>query len=388
MRTALDGLSDAGEFSMPDMGMGFSSTVDVVVTASDEASLGAASDAVLAALKDTPDAIEIVSDRAADSPTLQIVVDRPKALKAGLTEMQVIGMVAGTLSPQSIGALRIENSEYKIYVNAGKAPTTSEQLSDLPIPTMAGMVALRDIAKVQKVSVPSTITRQDAALVATLSLTPVDGALGKVSGEVQKRLDALDLEPGVDATIGGLAELQSDSFAQLGLAMLIAIAIVYLLMVATFKSLVQPLILLVSIPFAGTGAIVLLLLSGKPLGVSALIGMLMLIGIVVTNAIVLIDLINQYRRQGQNLHDAVFNGARQRLRPIIMTALATIFALIPMAIGVTGSAGFISQDLAIVVIGGLISSTALTLILVPVLYRLFEGRKRAAKALALSMEED
>ena len=155
--------------------------------------------------------------------------------------------------------------------------------------------------------------------------------------------------------------------------MLIAIAIVFLLLVATFRSLAQPLILLVSIPFAATGAIAMLLATGRPLGISALIGMLMLIGIVVTNAIVLIDLVNQYRRQGQSVRDAVYNGARQRLRPILMTALATIFALVPMALGVTGSSGFISQDLAIVVIGGLISSTALTLILVPVLYQLFEG---------------
>jgi len=118
------------------------------------------------------------------------------------------------------------------------------------------------------------------------------------------------------------------------------------------------------------------------MGISALIGMLMLIGIVVTNAIVLIDLINQYRVQGQSLADAIYNGARQRLRPILMTALATIFALIPMAFGFTGSSGFISQDLAIVVIGGLVSSTALTLVLIPSLYLLFERnqeKRRIAK---------
>ncbi|HCJ48059.1 MAG TPA: hydrogenase expression protein, partial [Microbacterium sp.] len=191
----------------------------------------------------------------------------------------------------------------------------------------------------------------------------------------------LDMPSGTTATIGGLAQTQQESFQQLGLAMLVAIAIVFLLLVATFRSLAQPLILLVSIPFAATGAIALLLITGRPLGISALIGMLMLIGIVVTNAIVLIDLVNQYRKQGQSVSDAVFNGARQRLRPILMTALATIFALIPMALGVTGSSGFISQDLAIVVIGGLISSTALTLVLVPVLYLLFEGgrERRAAK---------
>jgi HAE1 family hydrophobic/amphiphilic exporter-1 len=179
----------------------------------------------------------------------------------------------------------------------------------------------------------------------------------------------------VTAEVGGLAETQAASFQQLGIAMLVAIAIVFMLLVATFRSLLQPLILLVSIPFAATGAIALLLATGTPLGISALIGMLMLIGIVVTNAIVLIDLVNQYRAQGQSVSNAVFNGARQRLRPILMTALATIFALIPMALGVTGSSGFISQDLAIVVIGGLVSSTLLTLILVPVLYRLVEGRR-------------
>ena len=163
--------------------------------------------------------------------------------------------------------------------------------------------------------------------------------------------------------------------ASLGLAMLIAIAIVYALMVLTFRSLIQPLILMVSVPFAAIGAILALLLTGTALGVASMIGLLMLIGIVVTNAIVLIDLVNQYRDQGQSVADAVLHGSRQRLRPILMTAIATIFALIPMALGITGGTGFISKDLAVVVIGGLISSTALTLILVPVLYRMVEGAK-------------
>jgi HAE1 family hydrophobic/amphiphilic exporter-1 len=125
------------------------------------------------------------------------------------------------------------------------------------------------------------------------------------------------------------------------------------------------------------------LLTDTPLGISALIGMLLLVGIVVTNAIVLIDLINQYRREGRPIQEAIMDGARQRLRPILMTALATIFALLPMALGITGGGGFISQPLAIVVIGGLFSSTGLTLIIVPVLYWLVEGgkdRKQGRKA--------
>ncbi|SDB85230.1 hydrophobic/amphiphilic exporter-1, HAE1 family [Sanguibacter gelidistatuariae] len=370
-------ITDAGTITVPESGgMGFSSTVDVVVTAPDETVLDAAAETVTTTLSGLEHTSDFSSDRAAAQPTLQIVVDRVAALEHGLTEMQVVGIVAGTVSPQSIGGLRIDNHDYKIFVDSGATPQTTAEISGILLPTPAGLVPLSDVASIDRVTVPTTITRQDAELVATLSITPDEGELGQVTSQVTSRLDTLDLPDGATASIGGLAELQGDSFSQLGLAMLIAIAIVYLLMVAAFRSLVQPLILLVSIPFAATGAIVLLLLTGKPLGISALIGMLMLIGIVVTNAIVLIDLVNQYRRQGQSVEDAVFNGARQRLRPIVMTALATIFALVPMALGVTGSSGFISQDLAIVVIGGLLSSTALTLVLVPVLYRLIEGRRK------------
>ncbi|QGF22836.1 MMPL family transporter [Raineyella fluvialis] len=157
------------------------------------------------------------------------------------------------------------------------------------------------------------------------------------------------------------------------MALLVAIALVYVVMVATFRSLIQPLILLVSVPFAGVGAIAALVLTKTPLGVPSMIGALMLVGIVVTNAIVLIDLINQYRDRGRSIDDAVQEGARHRLRPIVMTALATVLALAPMGLGLSGGGVFISKPLAIVVIGGLVSSTLLTLILVPVLYTLVEG---------------
>ena len=166
--------------------------------------------------------------------------------------------------------------------------------------------------------------------------------------------------------------------------MLAAIAIVYLIMVATFGSLLQPLILLVSVPFAATGAIGLLLATDTPLGVPAMIGLLMLIGIVVTNAIVLIDLINQYRGAGMSLDEAVRGGARLRLRPIVMTALATIMALLPMGLGVTGGGIFISKPLAIVVIGGLVSSTVLTLVLVPVLYDIVETLRERRRSRSVS----
>ncbi|HKX13623.1 MAG TPA: efflux RND transporter permease subunit [Propionibacteriaceae bacterium] len=236
-------------------------------------------------------------------------------------------------------------------------------------------VKVKDVAKVQAVLAPTTVTQIEGTPSVTITATPEAADLGALTATIQGRLDAItDLPPGVTTTLGGAAENQQEAFTQLGLAMLVAIALVFMIMVGTFRSLVQPLILMVSIPFAATGAIAGLLITDTPLGVPAMVGLLMLIGIVVTNAIVLIDLINQYRRRGADLRSAIIDGARLRLRPIIMTACATIFALMPMALGLTGGGAFISGPLAIVVIGGLVSSTVLTLLLVPVLYSLVERR--------------
>jgi multidrug efflux pump subunit AcrB len=236
-------------------------------------------------------------------------------------------------------------------------------------------VKVKDVAKVQEVLAPTTVTQIEGTPSVTITATPEAADLGALTATIQGKLDAItDLPPGVTATLGGAADDQQEAFNQLGLAMLVAIALVFMIMVGTFRSLVQPLILMVSIPFAATGAVAGLLITDTALGVPAMVGLLMLIGIVVTNAIVLIDLINQYRERGQDLRSAIIDGARLRLRPIIMTACATIFALIPMALGLTGGGAFISGPLAIVVIGGLVSSTVLTLLLVPVLYSLVERR--------------
>ena len=239
----------------------------------------------------------------------------------------------------------------------------------------AKSVKVKDVAKVREVMAPTTVTQIEGTPSVTITATPAASDLGALTATIQSKLDSMtDLPPGVTATLGGSAENQREAFNQLGLAMLVAIALVFMIMVGTFRSLIQPLILMVSIPFAATGAIAGLLITDTPLGVPALVGLLMLIGIVVTNAIVLIDLINQYRGRGEDLRTAIVDGARLRLRPIIMTACATIFALMPMALGFTGGGAFISGPLAIVVIGGLISSTVLTLLLVPVLYSLVERR--------------
>ncbi len=249
-------------------------------------------------------------------------------------------------------------------------------------------VRLDQVAKVKLVQAPSTITRVNGIRAATVSGSSESSDLGATTAAITAGIASLDLPQGVTVRIGGVSQQQSESFAQLGLAMVVAVAVVYLIMVATFGSLLQPMILLVSIPFAATGALGLSLITDTALGIPSMIGLLMLIGIVVTNAIVLIDLINQKRKSGSDIEQSIAAGARLRVRPIVMTALATIFALVPMALGLTGGGVFISKPLAIVVIGGLVSSTLLTLILVPVLYDLLEnwrqnGRnKREARRVA------
>ena len=356
-------------------GFGSSSTIDIKVLAPNDEKLLDAINAIQSAMQGAPDVSEITNSLADKQRTLRVTVDREAAAAKGLTEVAVGSIVASKLRPSSIGKLNIENVETDIYVVQTAIPDTVEEVSAISIPSASGLVTLSDIAKIELVEVPVAIASEKGDRTAKVSLAPDGDNLGAISAEVTKRLDGVTLPLGTTASLGGISADQADSFSQLGLALLAAVAIVFVVMVATFSSLIQPLILLISIPFAATGALGLLLITDTPLGVPSLIGMLLLVGIVVTNAIVLIDLINQYRRQGRPMQEAIMDGARQRLRPILMTALATIFALTPMALGVTGGGGFISQPLAVVVIGGLFSSTVLTLVIVPVLYWLVEGRK-------------
>ena len=236
-------------------------------------------------------------------------------------------------------------------------------------------IPLSAVATVEELKTAPTITRANGDRQITLTVEPESGKLDAANRAVEDAIAEADLPAGVAFELGGVSAEQDEAFGQLGAAMLGAIMLVLLVMVATFRSFRGPFVLLVSIPFAATGAILGLLITDTPLGLTSLIGLLMLIGIVVTNAIVLIDLVNRLRIAGASLEEAVEHGTRLRLRPILMTAAATIFALLPMALGLTGGGVFISKPLAIVVIGGLVSSTLLTLILVPVLYSLVERRR-------------
>ncbi|MFJ3028304.1 efflux RND transporter permease subunit [Curtobacterium sp. NPDC087080] len=380
-RDRIDRIDGVGEVSLSSAGGGFggSSDIEVDVTAPTQSELETAAQRVLATMRDVDGTTSATSNLSAAEPYLAVKVDRAAAAERGLTETQVGGIVAAAVSPRDTGSVEIDDATLDVYIADPQPPTTIDALKSLSIPTASGEVPLTDVATVEQSDGPTTITTSNAVRTATITVTPDSTNLGQAVQNVTQAVDALDLPKGASATIGGVASSQSSAFSQLLLAVLVAILIVYVIMVATFRSLLQPILLLLSVPFAATGALLLQIVTGIPLGVASLIGLLMLVGIVVTNAIVLIDLVNQYRRRGLRVREALIEGATRRLRPILMTALATIFALLPMAIGLTGKSGFISQPLALVVIGGLVSSTLLTLVVLPALYSVVEGfRERRA----------
>ncbi|MEV4041328.1 efflux RND transporter permease subunit [Streptomyces umbrinus] len=365
-------------------GDGFGSQdLSVVVKSADAGVLREAAEEVRDAVAGLDDVTDVTSDLAQSVPRISVKAN-DKAAAAGFNDTTLGAAVAQAVRGTTSGKAILDDTERDVVIKSAKPAETLSELRSLSL----GAVKLGDIATVKLVDGPVSMTRIDGQRAATISAKPTGDNTGAVSADLTAKLDKLKLPAGATASIGGVSEDQDDAFASLGLAMLAAIALVFMLLVATFRSLIQPLILLVSIPFAATGAIGLLVITGTPMGVPSMIGMLMLIGIVVTNAIVLIDLINQYRKQGYGVVEAVVEGGRHRLRPILMTALATIFALLPMALGITGEGGFIAQPLAVVVIGGLITSTLLTLLLVPTLYAMVELRKeRRAKKKAAKREK-
>ena len=376
VRTELADIEGAGEIEVASAGgFGASSDIDIDITAPTQEILREATDAVTEAAEDLGSMRQVTNNLSESRPYIAVEVDRLDAAEAGYSEVALGSLVSAAMQPATAGTIVIDETTVTIYIAAETPPTTIAELAALTVPTVLGPVRLDSLATVSEVDGPSSITTVRGQRSATVSITPSSDNIGTASAEVSEAVASLDLPGGATASLGGVTADQSTAFQQLGLAMLAAILIVYVVMVATFRSLRQPLLLLVSIPFAATGAIGLQVITGVPLGVASLIGVLMLIGIVVTNAIVLVDLVNQYRDRGMSVVEAVRHGSSRRLRPILMTALATIFALVPMAVGLTGSGGFISQPLAIVVIGGLVSSTFLTLIVLPTLYNLVEGAR-------------
>jgi len=281
------------------------------------------------------------------------------------------------LTPTTVGQIQLGDADpVDLVFRIDAAGLNSvDALKALPVGTTT-KVPLGAIADVRQADVQSRVTRIDEKPSATISAVITSGDTGAASVAVQGVIDDLradgTIPPGVSVELGGVLQQQAEAFSGLFAAMGVAIVLVYLMMVLAFNSLVTPFIILFSLPLATIGAFPALLITDRPIGLSALIGFLMLIGIVVTNAIVLLDLVERLRSEGHSTRDALIRGGHTRIRPILMTAIATILALVPLAAGFN-EGSIIAAELGTVVIGGLISSTILTLLVIPAIYSLVDG---------------
>jgi len=358
--------------------------LSIIVSGPDQAKIHAANDVIVAALATSPDLANVKSDLVEATPQVRVDVDPNLAIDHGLTTAQVAGDVRMALIGQQLGRIKLgDGAALPLVLSLRGDPIDSiDALRSLPVGIVA-RVPLGDIATVERVDTQGSVTRVDSALAATVSADIVNRDQGAVSLRVRAALKELkaggQIPDGVSATLSGVSEQQSEAFGSLFFSMGVAVLLVYVVMVLVFNSLIDPFVILFSLPLATIGAFPALFITGRPIGISALIGFLMLIGIVVTNAIVLLDLVEQLRHRGYSTQDALMAGGRTRVRPILMTAVATILALMPVTLGFN-SGSIIAAELGTVVIGGLFSSTVLTLVIVPVVYSLVDDLKKRAGA--------
>lgn len=361
-----------GEWSLMDMsgGMGGSS-LSVSVYGNSLEDIKPVSEQILKLVQADTDNFEKAKTsltKAYDQYT--IVADQQKLSSLGLTAGQIAMKLSPVRERPVLTEVTVDNKDYKVYIETdNKEYKSINDIANETVQSPLGMnVPIKDVAKVEKGTSPDTITRNDGKMVVDVTANIVTSNVGKASSDLQKEIDKIDLPDGVEVKFGGTTEQINDTFTQLGLAMAAAIAIVYFVLVVTFGGGLAPFAILFSLPFTIIGGLVGLWIGGETLNVSALMGALMLIGIVVTNAIVLIDRVIHKEREGLSTREALLEAGATRLRPILMTALATIGALLPLVSGLENSAGIISRGLGITVIGGLVSSTLLTLVIVPVVY--------------------
>ncbi|MBD1379562.1 efflux RND transporter permease subunit [Metabacillus arenae] len=311
-----------------------------------------------------------------------LVADQEKLSKEGLSAGQVGMELSQTRERPVLTTIEDESEELTVYIQEDEAGYDNiDDMLDQTIQTPLGKeIAVRDVMEVKEGETSDTVSKRDGRFYVEVSGEITSDDVAKASADVQAEIDKMEIPSNIDVSMGGVTEDIQESFTQLGLAMLAAIAIVYLILVITFGGGLAPFAILFSLPFTIIGAVLALLISGETLSISALIGALMLIGIVVTNAIVLIDRVIHKENEGLSTRDAILEAGVTRLRPILMTAIATIGALIPLALGLEGS-GLISKGLGVTVIGGLTSSTLLTLLIVPIVYELLSRFMKKKKDL-------
>ncbi|MFC0478374.1 efflux RND transporter permease subunit [Robertmurraya beringensis] len=365
-------IDHSGEWKSQNMAMGSMSSNEVSYTlySEDLEDLNKAVNQVEEALNDVKNLEDVTSDM--ENPYVEHVlnVDQQDVLQYGLTTAQIVGALANTGSEDVLTT--VENDGEKIDVIVQREAKTDaksiDELLETQIPTALGTtMPLSELVTVEEGTTYNTLARSEGEYYSTVSGTVTTDDVSAATSAADKKIDELDLPKGVTLGVSGVAADMQETFTQLGVAMLAAVLIVYFILVVTFGEGLAPFAILFSLPFAVIGSFVGLWIAGETISVSVMMGLLMLIGIVVTNAIVLVDRIIHMEREGMSIRDAIIEAGATRLRPILMTAIATIGAMVPMVFGAGGS-GLISKGLAITVIGGLTSSTLLTLVIVPIVY--------------------
>lgn len=303
-----------------------------------------------------------------------VEIDPEKASDRGLSGFQILGTVNDQTKPVTVGTLNLDNKDQDVQLSYEEGLVSKEDLEDVQLFSANGPVALKDVANVNEVETFTSIQKLDGKVYARVSGQVKGDDVQNVSNAVKADVEKIDLPDGVSLTSGGGNDDTVEIFQSLGIAIVVAIGLVYLTMLITFGKARIPFIILSSLIFVPIGSLVTLFLANEPLSVSVMIGFLMLIGIVTTNAIVLVDRIGQNVGRGMPIRESLIEAGKTRLRPILMTAFATIMALVPLAL-TTSSGTLISKGLALTVIGGLTTSTLLTLIIVPVVYELFFFKK-------------
>jgi HAE1 family hydrophobic/amphiphilic exporter-1 len=356
-------------------GMNGQSTLDYEVYGWDFTETDSVAQQIKHILQNTTGIADITISRSDYQPEYHVDFDREKLARYGLNLSTAATYLRNRINGSTASYYREDGEEYDIKVMyAPEHRTSIEDIENILIYNAAGQgIRVRDLGKVVERVSPPTIQRKDRQRIITVQGV-VNGELpmSEIIANVQPNLDALDLPNGVYIELSGSYEDQQESFADLGMLAVLIIILVYIVMAAQFESYAYPGIIMTSVPFAFTGIVLILWLTGTTLNIMSMIGAIMLIGIVVKNGIVLIDYIQLNRERGMSIRTAVVLGGKSRLRPIVMTSLTTILGMVPMAIS-AGEGAEMWKPMAIAVIGGLTFSTLVTLLFVPAMYCLFAG---------------
>ena len=365
------------EFARPAL-FAFNTPLEIEIAGFDLDQLGELAEQLRRTLAASPRFADVRTSVEEGNPEIQIVFDQEKAARLGLVVRDIADTVVAKVRGEV--ATRYTWRDKKVDVLVRSVDTRASSLAEIENliinPESDRPVPLKAVAEIRIALGPAEIRRTDQSRVAIVSANLSFGDLASATEEVRQIVAGLPLGPGISATVAGQSAEMQDSFRSMMLTLAMAVFLVYLVMASQFESLLHPFVILFTIPLALVGAVWALWLTGTTVSVVAFIGLIMLAGIVVNNAIVLVDLINQLRRAGAGLHDAIMEAARARLRPILMTTLTTTLALLPMALGF-GEGAEVRTPMAITVIGGLVVSTLLTLLVIPVVYSLLDRGARA-----------